>query len=107
MNVRDPWCLASDALHHRIVVGEIWKAPEPRAALVRRRLVTVGPGRDVGGAISQLGPAREIHVDAGAANHEVGCEYAPWRLQFDTTGRFLGGFDRRALLQMKIGVAGT
>src|SRR5205823_8722660 len=83
------------------------KATKPRAALVRRRLVAVSPGRDVGDTVSQLRPARKIHVDTGAANHEVGGEYAPRRLQFDTTRRFVGAFDRRALLQPKIGVAGT
>src|ERR1700704_2577268 len=70
MDVRNPGSLTGDALHQRIVVGEIWKTAKARAPLICRRLVAVGPDGDVGGAIFQLLPAGEIHVNAGAANNE-------------------------------------
>src|SRR5712691_11945100 len=102
MDVRDPRCLTADALHKRVVVREIGKAPEARAALVRRRLVAVGPGRDVGGAVSQLGSACKIHVDTRTADHEVGCEDTPRRLQFDAATCLSGSLDRRAVMPVKI-----
>ena len=92
------------ALHQRVIVGEIGEPARPRAALVLRRLIAVGPPGDVGGAFLQLAAARKIHVGAGRADDEIGCERALWRPQLDAASRFGGGFDRRALMKMKIGV---
>src|SRR5258708_16015887 len=81
MDVGDPRCFSSNAFHQRVVVGEVGKASKARAALVQRRLVAVGPGCDVGGTALQLAPACKIHVDTGAANHEICAEPAPCPLQ--------------------------
>src|SRR5277367_2270253 len=107
VNVRDPRCWSRDALDQRVVVSEVGKAGKARALRIRRWLVAVGPGRDVGGTVSQLAPACKIHVDAGAADREIHREYALRRLQFDVAADLSGGLDRRAVIQVKIGVAGT
>ena len=104
MNVRDPWCLARDALHQCVVVGKIRKAAKPRAALVRRRLVAVGPGRDVFGETSEFAAAGKIHVDAGAADDEVRGDGAARRLQLDAFSGIARGLDWRTLVQCEIGM---
>src|SRR5258708_20178240 len=107
MDVCNPGCFAGDALYQRVIVGEIGKATEPRAMLVGRRLVTVGPGGNVGGTVSQLGPAGKIDVDAGGTNHEIHVQPAFRRLQFDPPTSFSGGLHPPSPLETKIGVAGA
>src|SRR5437899_168210 len=107
MDVRDPRRFSGDALRQRIVVGEIGIAAEARAAFVLWRLVAVGPRGNVVCTVSQLGPARKIHVDAGGAYHQISWEHTPGRIQYNAATCFPGGFDWRALVQMKIGVAST
>src|SRR5258708_38711679 len=82
-----------DALHQRVVVGEIGIATTTRAALVCRRLVAGGPDSNVGGTVFRLAPASKIHINAGTANHEISREHPPRRLQFDAMTCFSGGFD--------------
>src|SRR4051812_29325298 len=83
MDIRDPRRFARDTFGEGVIVGEIGKAAEPRAAFALRGLVAVGPGCDIAGKCPQLATAGKIHVDAGAADDEIRCDDAARRLQFD------------------------
>src|SRR3954470_7527426 len=105
MDIRDPWRLARDTFGEGVIVGEIGKAAESRAAFALRGLVAVGPGCDIAGKCAQLATSGKIHVDAGAADDEIRRYGAARRLQFDALAGLARGLKRRALVQCEIGMA--